>query len=276
MSNTITKIEIQKKNENRVNIFIDGEFSFSCSSELVYYHKLHKGRVIEIEDFEKVISEDNYIRGKNVSLKYIERTLKTEAQIREYLVKKEFDENTIDRVINFLKEYKFIDDYYYTKAFINTNIKSWGKNKIIYNLKSKGIDDDIINRVINELPMESEITIALSLAEKKLKLLCNKENSKIKILQKLSSYLVSRGYNFEIINEVISKMHIEPKQDSEKCEEDKYSKLLDLASGRYEKLKKSEQNHIKLKKKLQDFLLRKGYNYDEIKECIKHIEEEDF
>ncbi|WP_346961661.1 hypothetical protein [Clostridium sp.] len=42
MSKIITKIEAQKKKDNRVNIFINDEFAFGCSSELVYYHNLAK------------------------------------------------------------------------------------------------------------------------------------------------------------------------------------------------------------------------------------------
>jgi regulatory protein len=32
----ITKIEIQKRNKERVNLFLDGEYAFSISAELVY------------------------------------------------------------------------------------------------------------------------------------------------------------------------------------------------------------------------------------------------
>ncbi|MCC5424208.1 recombination regulator RecX, partial [Clostridium botulinum] len=47
MSNIITKIEVQKRNKDRVNVYIDEEFNFACSSELIYYHNLKKGKVID-------------------------------------------------------------------------------------------------------------------------------------------------------------------------------------------------------------------------------------
>ncbi|MCD3298125.1 recombination regulator RecX, partial [Clostridium botulinum C/D] len=43
MERLITKIEIGKKNKNRVNIYLDEEFAFACSADLVYYYKLAKG-----------------------------------------------------------------------------------------------------------------------------------------------------------------------------------------------------------------------------------------
>ena len=33
MSNIITKIEVQKRNKDRVNVYINEEFNFACSSE---------------------------------------------------------------------------------------------------------------------------------------------------------------------------------------------------------------------------------------------------
>jgi regulatory protein len=42
----ITAIEVQKRNKNRVNIYIDGEFTFSCSAELVYTHGLKNGKTV--------------------------------------------------------------------------------------------------------------------------------------------------------------------------------------------------------------------------------------
>ncbi|MEG1871149.1 MAG: recombination regulator RecX, partial [Peptostreptococcaceae bacterium] len=112
MSKVITKIEAQKKKENRVNIFINGEFSFGCSSELIYYHNLVKGREINLEELQEIINEDNYLTAKTKALKYIESSLKSEFHVRENLQKKEYDEKTIDRVITFLMDYKFIDDEY--------------------------------------------------------------------------------------------------------------------------------------------------------------------
>jgi len=53
-----------------------------------------------------------------------------------------------------------------------------------------------------------------------------------------------------------------------------FEELKAIAQKRYETLSKSEQDELKLKKKLQDFLLRKGYSYAEIKRVILYINEE--
>ena len=47
MHGKVTEIEIQKNNTERVNIYINNEFAFPCSSELVYKYGLQKGKEIE-------------------------------------------------------------------------------------------------------------------------------------------------------------------------------------------------------------------------------------
>ncbi|MPM79705.1 Regulatory protein RecX [bioreactor metagenome] len=57
-----------------------------------------------------------------------------------------------------------------------------------------------------------------------------------------------------------------------------FEELLALAQKKYNLLKNNEDNPMKLKKKLQDFLLRRGYGYEEIKSVLTQVIEnkEDF
>lgn len=42
MMNKITNVEVQKKNKNRVNVYIDEEFAFGCDAEIVYKYGIKK------------------------------------------------------------------------------------------------------------------------------------------------------------------------------------------------------------------------------------------
>ncbi len=275
MSKVITKIEAQKKTKNRVNVYINDEFAFGCSAELIYYHNLSKGKEIEPEELEEIIDEDNFISGKSLGLKYVESSLKTVFQVKEYLIKKEFSESVADRVIDFLKGYGFLNDEYYTNAYVKQYIGSQGKGNIKYKLQQKGISKEIIDNTLKDISYEDEERAALKLAGKRAAILCGKENDIRKIKSKLSTFLVSKGYNFEIINSVLGQLQLEEmlaasraevqEEDQEEAFDRRMEELMDIARKRYERLSNSEKDPFKLKRKLQDFLLRKGYNYDEIK-----------
>ena len=63
--NIITKIELGTRNKERVNIYIDEEYAFSISAELVYKENLKVKDKINVESLKKLADEDNYIKLRN-------------------------------------------------------------------------------------------------------------------------------------------------------------------------------------------------------------------
>ena len=81
----ITKIEIQKKNKERVNLFLDGEYAFSLSIELVYKEGLNTNDEIDSEKLKILAEHESSIRCKNSALRIIEKSYKTEKEVRDKL-----------------------------------------------------------------------------------------------------------------------------------------------------------------------------------------------
>ena len=202
MEGIITKIETQKKNKNRVNVFIDEEYKFACDEELVYRYKLAKGQKVDVNKIEEIAEEDNFIKGKNYAFRIIEKSYKTKSQVVDKLKGRGYDDKVINKIINLLEEYNLIDDRVYVKAYIKDNLSKQGKTKLLYNLKGKGIKEDIILDELYSISDNSLEQAAYNAAEKKYKLLIKRETDSFKLKQKLSSFLLSRGYDYEIIKRV--------------------------------------------------------------------------
>ena len=279
MSNIITKIGMQKKNKDRVNVYVDDEFAFACDAGLVYRYKITKGEPIDKENLENIVNEDNYIKAKNASLHFLESSFKSAKQVVDKLKLKEFDLKTIDRVMKFLKEYEFIDDKRFVELFIKEKIRSSGKNKIKFTLIKKGLPEELINEGLDTITSEQQSLIALKLGEKKFAILFKSEKDTRKLYKKTADYLVRNGFDFEIVNEVLNKViktgDTNESQDadviSEDTYEESYRKSYELASKRYSILIKSESEKIKLYKKLGDYLLRRGFKWDVIKKVLRDL-----
>lgn len=267
----VSKIEIQKRNKDRVNIFVNDEFAFACSAELVYYHGLKKGVELDKNKIEDVVEADNYIKAKNAALKILERSYKTENEILKKLLEKKYNEKTIARVMAFLKEYSFVDDERYAKLYIKEKSKSIGKGKIKYALINKGIDEELIENNLNNISSDYEEQVAFKLAEKKFNILIKSEKNSMKLKRKLCDYLIRNGYNYDIANRIINKIVVVEEYEEKQSDEVNYEELCNLATKRLKVLKKSENDKTKLYKKIHDYLLRRGYKYDEIKSVLKEI-----
>ncbi|ENZ36111.1 MULTISPECIES: recombination regulator RecX [Clostridium] len=199
----ITKIEIQKKNKERVNIYLDEEYAFSISAELVYKENLKVKDVVDIEKLKSVADKESYLRCKNSALKIIERSYKTEKEVIEKLQMKGYEQNHIEASIEFLKEYKFLNDDYYAEAFIKDKLNSKGSQRIKQDLIKKGIPRDKIEEKLEGIDKIAEKNTARVLANKKLRIIQKSENDTYKISGKLYRFLISKGYTYDVVKEVV-------------------------------------------------------------------------
>jgi regulatory protein len=273
----ITKIEIQKRNKNRINLYINDEFAFACSAELVYTHSITKGKSVDTDYLKEIIKEDNYIKCKSSALKIIERTHKTESQLISKLFEKGYDEKTVSITVEFLKQYSFIDDEKYIQMYIKDKLKSNGRNKIKYDLIRKGIIEQKIDEKFICIDNSIEKQIAFQLAEKKYKLLSKNEKDYRKIRKKIGEFLIRKGYNSNIVSETLNNVikkepyDLYETDETIKKENMDLDKLYQLAEKRYNIIIKSEADYKKVYKKLSEYLLRRGYTWENVKVVLSSI-----
>ena len=194
----ITKLEVQKNDKNRVNLYVDDEFYSGIPAELVYLEHLKTGLEIDEKDLKKIIFENEKSKAMSRVTKYIGSSLKTQKQIRDYLRKKEYSDDTIEFVMSKLVEYNYIDDKKYAQAYVLTYGKKYGKLKLKSQLKVKGVSEEIIECVLEDNKVDSIESVAS-------KYLKNKVMS-YEVSQKLFRFLYSRGYEFDEINSYIDKL----------------------------------------------------------------------
>ncbi|MBX4263901.1 recombination regulator RecX [Clostridium estertheticum] len=284
MSSLITKIEFQKKNKARVNIYMDGEYVFACDAQLVYIHNITKGRAMDKESLESIVNEDNYIKGKTCALHFLERSFKSTKQVIDKLTMKEFDAKTIERVMDFLRRYDFIDDSLFIQLYIKEKIRSCGKNKIKFALLKKFLPKELINEELNKITSEQLLETALKLANKKIVTLAKSEKDHQKLYRKTADYLARSGYDYELIRKVMDEIASDDKEDDlvegiplskgenyEETPTEDYNKLYELASKRYNILIKSETDKRKIYKRLYDYLLRRGFRWEQIKKVLRNL-----
>ena len=199
----ITSIEVQKRNVNRVNVYVDEAFTCACDAELIYKQGIQKDSIIDVEAIKEIVKEDEFI---NSALRTVEKTYKTEKELRDKLTEKGFEEDTIKRAIEFLKEYNLLNDEKYAEMYIKDRLRSQGRNKIKYALIRKGVSEDILLDKLSNIDSEDENDTAFKLAEKKYNILKKKESDKYKLSQKLFRFLLSKGYDYDCCNSIVRRL----------------------------------------------------------------------
>ena len=202
----ITKIEVQKRNKERVNVYIDNVYTFSAYSELIYKENLKVNSEVDEEKLLRIAQKENVSKCKETALRIIERSYKTEKEMQNKLIEKGYDSESVGIAINFLKEYNFINENNYVKMYIKDRISTQGKQKIKYSLIRKGISDDIIEEFLEDIESEDEKSAAIELAKKKYKSISRTETDRFKLWNKLCRYLVGRGYDYSVSKEVVNEV----------------------------------------------------------------------
>lgn len=201
----ITKIESQKKSEDRVNIYVDEKFFMAIYKELVFTFNLKKGDIIEEDNLREILKDEMFLKGKNKALNILSKASQSEKKMREKL-KDDFDEDTIDDIVDFLKKYNFINDNELASKIVTTNVtlNKYGKNKIKQNLYNKGLERSSIDEAISEIDQDVEFENALYLAEKRYERV-KKEDPK-KAYAKVANHLAYKGFSYDIIKSVLNKI----------------------------------------------------------------------
>lgn len=195
-------ININKnKYGNSYKVYLENDEEHDLSIEQIVKYKIKENTEIDYDKFKEILFEDNKREAFNKALDIISFKDNTTYEIRNKLYKKGYDDIIISDVLEKLKEYNFIDDNKYAQSYVNSCLtyKKYGKNKIIYMLKQKGISSSIISNLNFNNDLEFET--AKNVFYKKLSSLDKYDNNKKK--EKLYRHLSSKGYSSEVIMKLL-------------------------------------------------------------------------
>ena len=197
----IEKIDYSDK-YNLIILTIAGE-EFSVTYDFFNDLKLSLEDEIDFDTYKEILKENQYNMAKNFALGKISYSQKTSFELEKLLKDNDFDTDAINKTIEFLKSYKLIDDKAYIKSFINdkSNISKWSRNKIRYALRSKKIDDQLIETYLSYISDEEEFQKAYDFAIKK-----SRGKTDYDTKQKVYRYISSKGFEYDIISRVIGEI----------------------------------------------------------------------
>jgi len=201
----ITEVSKQKKNKDRYNVFIDGQFHCGLSIEEIAINHIRVGSEIELSELAKIIKSDNMKFAFNLAIKYISFKRRTVFETKKHVMTKNIDEQIVDSAIQKVIDYKYLDDELYANDFVSYKINEakFGSSTIKYKLKQKGISDRVIETAILALDEDTEMEICEKNYQKILNRL--KEENPMKAKQKIYRSLASKGFNFDVISRTINK-----------------------------------------------------------------------
>jgi len=193
----ITDIKKDTKYKDKVLISAGGK-DYLLNKDVFLEHCLYAGMDIAPKDIKALCEQSDKREAFSAALNYISRKKCSKKMMSDYLAKKGFNRNITDYTLQKLMDYKYIDDREYAKSYIFYS-KDKGRLKIAYELKLRGIDEDIINEFNKTTEQDAEQCIEAG--KKHIK---GKDKNDKKLRQKLYRYLANKGFEYD---SVISAVH---------------------------------------------------------------------
>ncbi|NJD03259.1 MAG: regulatory protein RecX [Ruminiclostridium sp.] len=200
----ITSIEKNKRSKDRFSVYIDNRFSFSISEDDYLSLNLYDKSVLSQVEIDYIKNTINFRAAKNCALRFLSYKLRTEKEVRIKLHDDGFDGDSIEMAINELKALGYINNKIYVQKYVfdRSKLKPKSKKLIKFELLGKGIQEEIIDEVLNDWNVD-ERSVAESLVKRKFgKYDFNDDNVK----RKAYMFLKHRGYSHDVIESVIGRV----------------------------------------------------------------------
>ena len=203
----ITNLTSQVRNPDRVNVYIDGKYLFSLDISQIVDFKVKVGQEIDQPTLDFYKTESEFGKLYSRALEYSLTRPHSKQELKNYLFKKTlstidkkgkkiegYSKSVSDRVFERLIEKGYLDDYKFAQYWIeNRNLrKGISSRKLIFELKSKGINSNIINELLDEFRDDKDEIQ---------KIIIKKQNKYDH--EKMFAYLIRQGFSYDDVKQAL-------------------------------------------------------------------------
>lgn len=189
----ITMLQMQKRNKERVNVFVDGEYAFAVPLNVAL--TLKKGQRLSVAEIETFKQDGETDLAFQRAVRYLGMRPRSSAEIVGYLKRKEYDEQIVEVVVRRLHEQGYLDDEAFARFWVDNRnrFRPRGAQALRHELRQKGVERETIDATLEE---QDEDSAAWAAVEGKLDRWAALD--KFEFEQKLMAFLARRGFRFDV------------------------------------------------------------------------------
>ena len=195
----VTGLECVTK--TKIKVYLDEQFAFVLYKGELSRYRIQEGSVLSPELVECIKQEVLLKRAKLRAMHLLNAMDRTESQLRLKLKQSLYPEDVIEKAIQYVKSFGYIEDQGYAERFIHNRQQSKSKREIYAALSQKGIPREQIELAMKTCYEEAdELSAIRRIAEKKR---FSPEESTDAEKKKLYDYLLRKGFKSDDIRQVI-------------------------------------------------------------------------
>jgi regulatory protein len=214
MNRRITALKLQKRNHQRVNVYLDGEYAFGLARIVAAW--LSIGTDLSEEKIAQLQAEDQREMAYQRALNLLNFRPRTEVEIRQNLHRHNIEEEIIQYVLQRLKDNGLVNDAGFAQIWVDNRaeIRPRSRRALAFELRQRGVDSAIIEQTLDKVD-DSEMAYQAA----------QRQAQKIKIYEwrefrlKMLRYLAQRGFAYEVSAEAARRIWEELKNTEQITDE---------------------------------------------------------
>jgi regulatory protein len=201
MARTITALRFQKRNKDRVNVYLDDQFAFGLAA--IEAAHLRVGQALEDDDIARLQQRDDVERAYERALNFLSYRPRSEVEVRRNLGKKKVADEVVEEVIERLVRIGMLDDQEFARYWVENRVQfnPRGARALRHELWQKGIPASVVDDVLADFDEEAVARKAMDSGARRLSHL-----EPWDFRRKLEAYLARRGFSRAVFGPLVEEI----------------------------------------------------------------------
>jgi regulatory protein len=191
---TITALKTQKRNAERINVFLDGQFAFGLAAAATA--GLRTGQILSEQEISDLQRKDDFENARQRAIHLISLRPRSAEEVRRNLQRKSFDDLLIDQVVDHLIAVNLLNDAAFAAYWVEQRETFRPRSRLALRqeLHQKGVQRTVIDTALEQV---DEMSAARQAAEKRARrwTLLSEDEYRVK----LGRFLQRRGFPYDVI-----------------------------------------------------------------------------
>ncbi len=201
MAGTVTALRFQKRNKNRVNIYIDDQFAFGLTA--IEAARLRVGQMLSDDDIARLQKQGEVEQAYERALNFLSYRPRSEAEVHRNLRKKNVEDVVVAVVIERLTRAGLLNDREFACYWVENRLQfnPRGVRALRHELREKGVSASTIADTLAGLDEEVAARKAAEAGVRRLAHLNPRD-----FRRRLGAYMARRGFSYAVIEPLIEEM----------------------------------------------------------------------
>ncbi len=198
MGGRITALKVQKRNPDRVSVYLDGRFAFGLAA--IEAARLKVGQFLTDEEIARLRQRDQVERAAERALDLLSYRPRSETELRSRLAER-YDEEALEGALERLRRSGLVDDREFARYWVENRFQSNPRGKMLLRqeLRQKGLEDEVIDEALADYDEEQAANRAAQ------KLLRRWKSAAPHLLRRrLTDALLRRGFPYSVVGPVVN------------------------------------------------------------------------